>query len=566
MPFLSGDAIDLARKHMDARPAINPLPSVRENMAGRMHSFAATVPFLGGWTLTLRKLSVSLAICLCAALQAPAQEMYRANALVRPGFGPAPADFDQIVIPISELKIGLGIESKFGTGFCLDPGCRLIATNYHVAAVAQPSKIDGQPIVDRFLATGPNDDGATVNIGPTAGAIKYTLSRDLAILELRKPLPHHHGAAFSLDELQPGQRVEIYAYPKESNRASRKLLRFAGTYKGETTSGLLAFDYAPEGGDTIQPGASGGVVVDAQSHRIVGVLNGVDLDHPSTAVAVPVQSLADFVTKVEPFLATTLFPSRGTTPPDAEDIYPEYAPRPPDRLQHRGDEPAPIKQLRESAQQLADGMRNLIAVQRLAWGSGNKDAALHAAYEVRVIDGAQKFREYPAGKTELDEIPLPPLSHSIVPALEWSELPEMVGKQLNLKVHQAPDAVVNEKHLKIFQYSASIEDAICGFTYVNDHILFRSSKTVRTSCYGEVWTDEGMNIVRMSEHYKLPGERKIYHVVVTYGLLTRSGEAPRTIPITIAAKTEDGNRVDWCRGQFTDYKIFGSEVRILAEK
>jgi Trypsin-like peptidase domain len=492
--------------------------------------------------------------------------VYYANALVRPGVGAAPADFEQIVIPISELKLGIGVETRFGTGFCLDASCRLIATNYHVAAITKPSKIDGQPVVDRFLATGPDDEGATVNVGPTAGSIKYTLSRDLAILELRKPLAHHHGAAFSLDELQPGQRIEIYAYPKEANHASRKLLRFAGTYKGETTSGLLAFNYSSDSGDAIRPGASGGVVVDAQSHRIVGVLNGIDENNPSVVVAVPAQSLADFVTKVEPFLAITLFPSHGTTPPDADDIYPEYHAQATEALQHRGDEAAAVKQLRENAQLLADGMRNLIAVQRLAWGSGGKEAAARAAYEVRVIDGAQKFREYPEGKAELDEIPLPPLSHSIVPALEWSELPEMVGKQLHLKVHQAADAVVNEKKLKIFQYGASIEDGACGFTYVNDHILFKSSKTVRTGCYGEVWTDEDMNIVRMSEHYELPGERKIYHVVVTYGLLARPGEAPRTIPMTIAAKTEDKSRVDWCRGQFTDYQIFGSQVKILAAR
>ena len=544
---------------------IKPLGSAPATLASRMHSHMATVPFLGDQTLTLRKLCLALAVCLCAALQAPAQDIgFHANALVRPGIGSAPADFDNTVIPISELKVGLGIESKFGTGFCLDPGCRLIATNYHVAAIANPSKIDGQPIVDRFLATGPDDDGATMNVGPAAAPIKYNLSRDLAILELRRPLAHHHGAAFSLDELQPGQQVEIYAYPKEAGH-SRKLLRFAGTYKGETTSGLLAFDYAPENGDMIHPGASGGVVVDAHSHRIVGVLNGIDIDHPSTAVAVPSQSLADFVTKVEPFLAVTLFPSHGNTPPDADDIYPELTSQPSEGLQHRADEPAAVKQLRENAQELADGMRNLVAVQRLAWGSGDKDAAMRAEYEVRIVDGAQKFREYPEGNKELDEIPLPPLSHSIVPALEWSELPEMVGKQLHLKVHQAPDAVVNGKKLKVFQYGASIEDGACGFTYVNDHILFKSSKTVRTGCFGEVWTDEDMNIVRMSEHYQLPSDRKvIYHVVVTYGLLTHAGEASRTIPMTIAAKTEDKNRVDWCRGQFTDYQIFGSQVKILA--
>src|SRR5580704_4678065 len=214
--------MDSAREHMDAKPLIKPLVSAARGVASGMQLHAATVPFLGGRRMIKKNMCLALAVCLCFVLRAPAQDrMYRANALVRPGVGVAPADFDQIVIPISELKIGLGIESKFGTGFCLDPSCRLIATNYHVAAVANPSKIDGQPVVDRFLATGPEDEGATVNVGPTAGAIKYTLSRDLAILELRKPLAHHHGAAFSLDELQPGQHVEIYAHPKEASHSSR---------------------------------------------------------------------------------------------------------------------------------------------------------------------------------------------------------------------------------------------------------------------------------------------------------------------------------------------------------
>ena len=82
-------------------------------VASGMHSYRPTVPFLCGWSLPLRKLSLCLAICFCAAMPLPAQEMvYHANALVRPGINPPPADFDQTVIPISELKLGLGIESK----------------------------------------------------------------------------------------------------------------------------------------------------------------------------------------------------------------------------------------------------------------------------------------------------------------------------------------------------------------------------------------------------------------------------------------------------------------------
>ncbi|HEY1471597.1 MAG TPA: hypothetical protein VGF61_21340 [Candidatus Acidoferrum sp.] len=123
----------------------------------------------------------------------------------------APAqDFDKTVVPITELKLlGVGVEGEFGTGFCLDPACRFIATNYHVAMMARPRKIRGEKVIQLYLATGPEDEDATVNDGPSTSPLKYTLSRDLAIFELRRPLPHHHGVPFSFDDLQVGQQVDI---------------------------------------------------------------------------------------------------------------------------------------------------------------------------------------------------------------------------------------------------------------------------------------------------------------------------------------------------------------------
>lgn len=97
--------------------------------------------------------------------------------------------------------LGLGIEGEVGTGFCLDPTCRFIPTNYHVAMMARPRKIRGEKVVQLYLATGPDHEGATANDGPSVSPLKYTLSRDLAIFELRHSLPHHHGVPFSLDGL-----------------------------------------------------------------------------------------------------------------------------------------------------------------------------------------------------------------------------------------------------------------------------------------------------------------------------------------------------------------------------
>ena len=209
-------------------------------------------------------------------------------------------------------------------------------------------------------------------------------------------------------------------------------------------------------------------------------------------------------------------------------------------------------------------MRNFIAVQSYEWGSGDKEPAAEAEYEVRVIDDYQHYREYPEGKKELEGVPFPPLNDVIRSGGEWSELPEMVGTELRLKIHQAADVVVNEQRMKVFQYWADIEDGVCRFQSISDFGFFVVNKIDIVACYGEVWTDTDTNILRMSEHYELPGKWKHYQGVVTYGWLRRKDETPRLVPLTIYTQAEHNKKVYWCRGLFTDYQVFDSRVRIIA--
>src|SRR5260370_10947468 len=111
-------------------------------------------------------------------------------------------------------------------------------------------------------------------------------------------------------------------------------------------------------------------------------------------------------------------------------------------------------------------MWNFVGVQNFVWGSGDKEPAAVSAYEVRVLDGYQRFREYPDGKKELQDVPFPPLNNVIVPGGEWSELPQMVGTELQLKIRQAADVVVNDRRMKDFQYQADPEDGVCIFKSV----------------------------------------------------------------------------------------------------
>jgi hypothetical protein len=472
-------------------------------------------------------------------------------------------DFEAVVLPITDVKVGLNVETKSGTGFCLDLACQFIGTNYHVAMIARPRKIDGQTVVQRYLATGPEDEGATVNESVSMPSMKYSISKDLAIFELCHPLRNRHGLAFYRSELQIGQQVDIYSYPKESMIRFRKLLQVHGTFKGQTPSGLLAFDYVSDGRG-IRPGASGGIVVDRKTGQIVGVLNAAEPSGKTIVLAVPVDSLEEFVSRVQPYLAQSIFPSNKRISPLSQDIYPKFVLTFTNALQHRPEESIQVQDLRVKAQRLADGMQDFVAVQTFSWGSQNNEPLVEAKYEVRVLDGYQRFREFPDGKKELQDVPIPPLNSSIGTDGAWAELPAKVGTNLNLRINQAPDVVLNGRSVKVFQYEASIEDGVCALRSVVSFDFFTLSKIIVAACYGEVWTDEDLNILRMSEHFELFGRWKNFQTVVTYGWLKKADEVPRLVPLTIATQAEYKKKIHWCRGVFTDYQVFTSRARIVA--
>jgi trypsin-like peptidase len=464
---------------------------------------------------------------------------------------------------------------RFGTGFCLDPVCRLIVTNYHVARLGSPRRIRGQRVINRYLATGPQDRDATIAFERDHDVVPYAVKRDLAMFELRRPIPNHHGLPYRLSDLALGEEVDIYGYPLNSPNPFRHLTRVSARFKAPTTSGLLAFEYDSTGHK--RGGASGGIVVDRKSEQVVGVLCETN---DTVALAVRVQELMEFVAKVEPFAAAKIFPKLNNFDPAGSDLYSKLAP-PLDfnkkyEPQHAGAvEPRPsesddIRMLRERAQQLADSMRNFIAVQSFWWGSGNKEPTANAAYEVRVVDGFQKFRFYPDGDKELNRPEFPKLNGWSLGSDEWSELPKMVGEEYKLKIQRAKDAEINGQKVRVFQYHADSEDELCPFQPIEDYLFFTISKIVQVACYGEAWVDSDWNIIRISENLEL-SERKReyrgwyeYRAVLTYGHIKIGDEPARLAPLTTFVEGKNGRKSFWCRGTFSNYRMFGSHSRLVA--
>jgi hypothetical protein len=209
-------------------------------------------------------------------------------------------------------------------------------------------------------------------------------------------------------------------------------------------------------------------------------------------------------------------------------------------------------------------MRNFIAVQSFEWGKGDRSntPGAIAQFEVRVIDGYQKFREYPDGSKELQDVPFPaPLNTAVATGGEWAEMPDLVGNNLKLRINHAPDITMNGETFQVFQWVGDIEDGICKFKTIVDLGFASLSKVNTLECYGEVWTDKDLNLVRASENFKLLGTWKNYHGVVTFGVVT-IGDHKVRVPMTIATQAEYHGKLYWCQGIFSEYHEFASTVKI----
>jgi len=488
-----------------------------------------------------------------------ASELHSINAQER--------NFSESVIPITSFALrGPMLQADFGTGFCLDPECQFIGTNYHVAAMMQRVRIKGAKVVKRYFATGPTDKGTELNYFAFGGPpLRFAPSRDLAIFELSRPLRNYHGLKFSTEDLEFGHAIDIYAYPKGAIDPFRSLQAFHGKFEGFTPNGLLAIDYAPNGGKRVRPGASGGIVVDSNTGKVVGIVSGMDANGQPTAVAVPVESLAEFLYKDLPFLAGALFPIRTDVPEEQSDFYPKYEPPAnPRDLQRRPVEPNDVVELRKRAQALAEGMRNFIAVQTFVWGKVNHRPEAAEAYEVQVRDGVQMYREYPNGKSWTRRSPDPGLANSISAGNTWSELPLFLGTHVGVKIHEVAGTEVKGQPMKVFQYLASLEDNPCVVDHAFYFGLFSIHVLHTYTAYGEVWTDGNLNIMRMSLHCEENGRHK-WEDVMNFGWLTRPGVGPRLVPVTVVSWAPNRIKGVWCRSQFVDYHVFVSRARILHE-
>jgi len=466
------------------------------------------------------------------------------------------------VLAVHELKL---LSAAFGTAACLDAKCRYLLTNAHVAMIASPHAIHGDPVVQKLLATGPHDDGAVMQPGGASEEAIYNPLRDIAIYELVKPMKGFEGMPFSLELLTDGEEVEIVAFPGRTIGMEdfyRKLTIWQATYFADNLNGCLLFKYrVSDSGGRIRPGSSGGIVV--RNGAIVGILRGIV---PSELIveAVPIASLEQFLAKVNPYLHAQLFPQATAVEPASLDAFPlwDVPPSTPGALQRRAAEPDDVQRVRTKAQQLYDSMRYLMARQFVSWSDGGPPQ-MEAEYGLEVRDGVEIFTD---GKHEYTgQIPFPELRTAILPGQLWLNAPRYANGDLSLHIRHAGLTTVKGKPMDVYQWQApGPESKFCQFDEISLFPFFRRDAISDVSCSGEIWVSSEGDIVRISEAYDRP-VRKWSHCesIVVYGRVVLNGES-HLVPTTISTRVQYGkSKMVYCDSIFSDYKLWASQIRLV---
>ncbi len=446
----------------------------------------------------------------------------------------AQQDIPPRVVKLQHSGIGRhGLETRFASGWCVDAGCSLLATNYHVAKGGLPRKIGRAKVLKVRLATGP-DDYEAVWISTTYGKwLRFNPLNDVALVFLSQPLlPGTPPASFYSGDLLPGQELEITGFPSVGTRKriEVKFLRMIG--------GLIEFSLPID-----RPaGLSGSVVTDRQG-RVVGMLSSVG---DGFALAVPLWSIAEAIHKLRPALYAELFPGGPTKPPEFQDsmaLTPELSSSPKPvlplasledglgrpfpnlaahavRLASTREEPVKILELRRHAQHMFQQMANFRALQTLRMNTEGK-SELTWLHEIYVDSNNLVFRAVDSGQLT-SAVALPHWRRAVVPGGEWRHLPQMLATEFKLRVEEVGTRDVGGKRVLVFRYQASAEDQVCWVRFRNTEVFWSRDHQFPVACRGDVWTDSELNVLRISQELEIR-ERNVpmdlFQLAVLYGWL-----------------------------------------------
>jgi hypothetical protein len=427
--------------------------------------------------------------------------------------------------------------------------------------MGSPVRLEGQKTATLFLDTNEDDTGARRVPRQIGGWQRYNPLRDVAILKFSSGIPNHTSPSIFTGELEEEEKVFSYSYPTGGS-----FTKIEGKYIGMFEDGELGFDMPG-----VMPGSSGGLITNEQG-QAVALLRATDgqmvqavpiwviIDaarkaglsysevKPPVMLAPPIDT-TDSEDEIESVESTRAPISRGgidpkpTLPSITAGLYLKepISPLPPqhaDADHHRPKEPIEVISLRRKAQDMVDQMSNLIALETaISSGYGQEDKPYQ--YEVRIIKNSQIFKSLYDGKERKH---LAPPSNGTVFDNQWYELPKLIGTDMDLRIEPRGRILVGETLTKpgilvhVFQFEARMEDKALAFRAETGWGLgVVTHKVYPVSCRGEIWTDDGLNILRISVYLDIPintGWNRLNSATL-YGWLEEPDQKPILVPYSI---------------------------------
>jgi hypothetical protein len=217
-----------------------------------------------------------------------------------------------------------------------------------------------------------------------------------------------------------------------------------------------------------------------------------------------------------------------------------------------------VQALRKKAEGMVERINDLIAV-----GSersvGGRSPEVAKQYQLRMLSGQQTFT---MGDKELKGLPCP--IEGVDLGTEWSDLPTMVGSNLKLRIQQVGDLVLPKwGSVIVFRYEGSPEDKVGQVRYC-DYGFFHTEKTISVAVRGEVWTDENLNILRITQELSSPPKMGWIneHVSILYGWLESPKGVRNLVPTNIFRRSEftEDHQIYSTVCRITDYHRFAVSV------
>jgi hypothetical protein len=459
-----------------------------------------------------------------------------------------------------------------GSGICINPGCSVIATAYHVQMMTGKAKlgvIGGH--TTKVLSLANERDTNKTDVPAGKGSLFYNIANDVSFIYTSKPVSNKSGTPYSYRSYV-GQNVIVAGY-RDGNFETKSAriigLNVALVVGQAQLNENLILDI------DLKPGCSGSAVLD-QSGNLLGMvtLAGVlkfESGDLNASVALPIRTIANALVKLDPSLGAAIFdhiPDEEPKPLESssvvyqeEDDVPENtSPVIPMLTVVPGEVPNSVDKLRTRSEAASKVMVNLITNQCLVQGTQKP-----LCYELSMADGQQVFRKiYASGKLGKRTGFLPVQKHGVWMQSDWTDaLGEVADHPW---VFQGS---VDGRYL--FTFKSSADDDRCYYEEYSHGIpLFGGGHPEwkgSVGCFEQVLTDKDFNVMVVYSEMYPPGDclTQLVQTAIYYDWIKLEGlKSPVLLPVKerITAKVMGQKELSYANASWTDYKQFRTDHKV----